>query len=75
MKVAESYWQLEDGELTIGLQKMRKAELWSCALKGRNAAAAQLLSPIAQEEAKKRIMLERFQEEVWLKNENAANVF
>lgn len=64
VKVSESYWQLEDGELTIGLQKMLKAELWSCALKGRNEAAAQPLTPLAQEEAKKRLLLERFQEEV-----------
>lgn len=33
-KASESYWMIEDDELHIQIQKMLKAETWSCALKG-----------------------------------------
>ena len=55
---SESYWMIEDEELVVNLQKMRKAETWSCACKRHGE-----LDPLAQNEAKKKIMLERFQEE------------
>ena len=34
VKSSESYWMIEDDELHIQLQKMKKAETWSCACKG-----------------------------------------
>ena len=61
VKVDESMWTLTDGVLNINLQKMNKAEAWDCALKGR---AGEVLDPVTQEEVKKKLMLERFQEEV-----------
>eukprot|EP00347_Sterkiella_histriomuscorum_P008742 403343926 len=58
IKSSESYWMIEDDELHIQLQKMYKAETWSCACKGH----AQL-DPLTQNEVQKGILLERFQEE------------
>ena len=60
MKPKESMWTLADNELNINLQKMNKAEVWDCALKGRGGEHLDLMS---KEEAKKKILLERFQEE------------
>ena len=53
---------LDTGEITVNLQKMNKAEAWSCALKGHKAADPSL-DEFTHHEAKKKMMLERFQEE------------
>merc|ERR1712125_243975 len=52
----ESFWMIEDGELHI--QKMRKGETWSSALKGHGQ-----LDVFSEQEVNKKLMLERFQEE------------
>ena len=59
----DSLWTLIDGELNINLQKMNKAEAWDCALAGRGGNT---LDAFTKEETKKKLMLERFQEEVGL---------
>lgn len=56
---AESTWIL-DTEIQIILQKMRKAETWECALRGHDNAK---IDPFSKEEERKKLMLERFQEE------------
>jgi hypothetical protein len=61
VKPHESTWLISDGEIQISLQKMSKAEAWDCALKGRGGEIIDLHS---KEEVKKKLMLERFQEEV-----------
>ena len=61
----DSLWTLTDGELNINLQKMNKAEAWDCALKGQ---LGNTLDAFTKEETKKKLMLERFQEEVRLYN-------
>ena len=61
VKVAESMWTMSDGILNVNLQKMIKAEAWDCALRGRDGEA---LDAFTKEEVKKKLMLERFQEEV-----------
>lgn len=55
---SESFWMIEDDELVITLQKMRKGETWSCACQGHGQ-----LDPLTQSEQSKKILLERFQEE------------
>jgi len=55
----DSLWTISDGELNINLQKMNKAEAWDCALSG----AGSRLDSFTKEETKKKLMLERFQEE------------
>ena len=60
VKSKESFWTLSDGELNINLQKMNKAEAWEAALVGR---AGQEIDAFTKEEVKRKIMLERFQEE------------
>lgn len=60
IKSKESFWTLADGELNINLQKMNKGEAWEAALKGRGG---QEVDAFTKEEVKKKIMLERFQEE------------
>jgi hypothetical protein len=62
VKHDDSLWTFVDGELNINLQKMNKAEAWDCALKGRSGT---VIDPHTKEEVKKKLMLERFQEEVW----------
>lgn len=57
----DSLWTLIDGELNINMQKMNKAEAWSCALMGQTGSK---LDAFTQEETRKKLMLERFQEEV-----------
>lgn len=57
----ESTWLFVDGEIQIILQKMRKAEAWDCALEGRSGSK---VDAYTKEEIKKKLMLERFQEEV-----------
>ena len=52
-----------DHEITINLQKMNKAETWDCALRGHTG---QKLDDYTKEETKKKLLLERFQEEVVL---------
>jgi hypothetical protein len=61
VKPDESMWTLIDGEININLQKMNKAEAWDCALVGRAGA---VVDSFTKEEIKKKLMLERFQEEV-----------
>ena len=63
VKAGESYWMLSDGEININLQKMNKAEVWSCALLGHHG---ETVDELTREEQKKKIMLERFQDEVVL---------
>ena len=60
VKPAESFWTLVDGELNVNLQKMNKAEAWEAALRGRGG---QEIDAFTKEEVRKKIMLERFQEE------------
>ena len=60
MKVKESTWTFTDGEININLQKMTKAEMWESALVGH---AGSKIDEFTKEEAKKKLMLERFQEE------------
>jgi hypothetical protein len=57
----ESTWTFIDGEIQIILQKMRKAEAWECALQGQ---AGSKIDPYTKEEVRKKLLLERFQEEV-----------
>ena len=62
IKVKESTWTIADGEINITLVKMNKAETWTCALAGRDGA--QEVDPVTKEELRKKMMLDRFQEEV-----------
>lgn len=50
----------EGGELNVNLQKVRKADTWTGALQGHNAS----VDPVTLEGMQKKIMLERFQNEV-----------
>ncbi|EAL61501.1 hypothetical protein DDB_G0291942 [Dictyostelium discoideum AX4] len=59
IKQKDSFWTFEDGIIHVTLQKMNKAETWMAALKGHLNQNESLLN----EEDKKKIMLERFQEE------------
>lgn len=61
VKVKESMWTLTDGEININLQKMNKAEAWSSALAGKSGEE---VDELTKEEIKKKLMIERFQEEV-----------
>lgn len=61
IKVKESFWTLSDGEININLQKMNKAEAWNCALRGKSGEE---IDEVTREEVKKKLMIERFQEEV-----------
>jgi hypothetical protein len=56
----ESFWTMSDGELNISLQKMKKGETWDCPLVGR---AGQAVDAFTRESERKKMMLERFQEE------------
>ena len=58
VEAAESFWMLEDDELHIQLTKMKQGEMWTSVLKGHTQ-----LDPIMQQEVKKNILLERFQNE------------
>lgn len=40
VKVVDSWWMLDDGEIEIQLTKMRKAEMWPCALAGHGEVRA-----------------------------------
>lgn len=67
--VSESTWSLEEEDddndcqklICIYLIKGRKGEQWNTALAGKHVAST--LDPVATEEVKKDLMLERFQEE------------
>lgn len=54
----ESMWTMDDGEVEINLQKMKKALTWDSALKGHGE-----LDPLAKTQVQKQMTLERFQEE------------
>ena len=58
--VSESTWSLEDGVITIYLIKAHRGMMWDAALKGNKAIQ---LDPLAKEDVKKSLLLERFQEE------------
>ena len=61
VKPEESMWTMIDGEININLQKMNKAETWEAALLGRDGSS---VDPVTKEEIrKKKMMLDRFQEE------------
>jgi len=65
VNVSESTWSLEDDKpagkvITIYLTKAHRGEMWEAALKGNKAVQ---LDPMSKEDVKKRLMLERFQEE------------
>lgn len=61
VKADESLWTFSDGEININLQKMNKAEAWDSALVGQGGQA---VDSFTKEEVRKKLMLERFQEEV-----------
>eukprot|EP00828_Plagiopyla_frontata_P044083 TRINITY_DN7084_c0_g1_i1.p1 TRINITY_DN7084_c0_g1~~TRINITY_DN7084_c0_g1_i1.p1 ORF type:complete len:183 (+),score=44.25 TRINITY_DN7084_c0_g1_i1:156-704(+) len=54
----ESLWMLEDEELHIQLQKLYKGEIWKGVFQGHGQ-----VDSLTEEELKKKVMLERFQEE------------
>jgi len=60
IKTGESTWTLSDGEININLQKMNRAEAWNCALVGK---AGEKVDAYTQEQIKKKLMLERFQDD------------
>ena len=68
--VDESTWVLEDDDdeqdckvLVIYLIKAHRGELWDKALRGNAQTAAAVMDPMATEQDKKKLLLERFQEE------------
>lgn len=60
--VDESMWMMEDGVLHVIFQKMSLAETWPSLLKGHAN-----LNSVEQEQETQKILLERFQREVWRK--------
>ncbi len=56
------YCSDEDGEITIVLQKAEKGSTWDAALLGRGGQG--IVDPFTKQAMQKKIMLERFQEEV-----------
>jgi hypothetical protein len=52
----------ESGEININLQKVEKGSTWDGALQGQG----QSVDPMTKESMQKKIMLERFQEEVYI---------
>ena len=54
----ESFWNLEDGEITLSLTKARKGETWASVCAGHGA-----LDAAAEAEVHKRMLLERFGQE------------
>jgi hypothetical protein len=54
----ECTWTLDGSELEVTLQKMKKAETWGSAFKGHSS-----LNALEAEEVKKKLTLERFQQE------------
>ena len=53
VKVDDSMWTLDNGEIEINLQKMAKAETWEMALKGHGQ-----MDPFTKSEVQKKLMLE-----------------
>lgn len=53
------YYNTEDGELHITLQKREKGKTWASPIQGQGS-----LDPYATDQEQKRLMLQRFQEEV-----------
>mmetsp|Transcript_15641 Transcript_15641/g.26073 ORF Transcript_15641/g.26073 Transcript_15641/m.26073 type:complete len:209 (-) Transcript_15641:2294-2920(-) len=62
VKKDESFWTFADGEVNINLQKAKKGSTWDCALVGVSGQNTKI-DDFTREEAKKNIMLQRFQEE------------
>jgi hypothetical protein len=58
VKSSESFWQMDDGEITITLIKAIKAETWLSVFKNHDQ-----LNHFQKEEMQKKMLLERFQEE------------
>lgn len=58
VKSSESFWHLDDGEITITLIKAIKAETWLSVFKKHDQ-----LNHFQKEEMQKKMLLERFQEE------------
>ena len=56
VKADESVWTLEGGEVRVSFEKARKGETWPCVFVGHGAAGD-------TEEDRRRLMLQRFQEE------------
>ena len=54
----ESVWTIDDGQLIITLTKAKKAETWPSVFKGHGT-----VDDITATEMRKKILLERFQEE------------
>jgi hypothetical protein len=52
----------DSGEININLQKVEKGSTWDGALQGQG----QSVDPMTKESMQKKIMLERFQEEVYI---------
>uniref|UniRef100_A0A803LXC8 CS domain-containing protein n=1 Tax=Chenopodium quinoa TaxID=63459 RepID=A0A803LXC8_CHEQI len=59
VKTDSSFWTLEDDSLHITLQKRDKGQTWSSPIVGQGQ-----LDPYAADQEQKRLMLQRFQEEV-----------
>ncbi|KIZ06512.1 NudC domain-containing protein 2 [Monoraphidium neglectum] len=57
VKVSESMWTLEDGELHITLTKLEQGDPWPSAIKGHE------VDIMTQQAEQQRLMLERFQRE------------
>ena len=57
VKVSESYWTIEDGELHIALTKSLEGETWPSPIQGHG------LDKASQQAEQKRLLLERFQVE------------
>ncbi len=60
LTIIRSLQTKDNGQIHITLQKMLKGESWLGVFKGHEQ-----LNPLDQEELKKKLMLERFQEEVF----------
>ena len=56
VKPDDSVWTLEDGQVRISLEKARKGETWPCVIEGHGGGEE-------TEEDRRRLMLQRFQEE------------
>eukprot|EP01067_Filipodium_phascolosomae_P008549 Filipodium_phascolosomae@DN730_c0_g1_i1.p1 len=56
--VKDSFWMLEDDELHIQLQKMKKGETWTSVLVGHGT-----VDSFVKDEIQKKLLLERFEEE------------
>ncbi|GBF88563.1 hypothetical protein Rsub_01278 [Raphidocelis subcapitata] len=57
VKVSESVWTLEDGELHISLTKLEAGESWPAVIRGHE------VDVVTQQQEQQRLMLERFQRE------------